>query len=206
MKVDRVTWAKVPCARACGFQVEWYRKENEKLWDKINYLRDEIDWKEKVIDSFEGCAEFGMRGVRTCTFMQLTEIKRNEELVLDVLPKVNHELKQVKAQLKFQEKELANHRRLDWTCLDKTPDQTKMEGQDVDDKSEFTFKPKSQDTVTDRSMSQVSLLSKRSQPIKEKKPRDCPDCLRSFRDPSSLRRHRGGDDDICAQIRKNQKK
>ena len=138
--------------------------------------------------------------------MQLNEIRMNEKLASEDLPKARHELKQVKAKLKFQEKELANHRRLDWTCLDKTPDQTKMEGQDVDDKSEFTFKRKSQDTVTDKSMSQVSLLSKRSQPIKEKKPRDCPDCLKVFRDPSSLRRHRGGDDDICAQIKKIQKK
>jgi len=98
-------------------------------------LREEIDWKEKVIDSFEGGPDFGMRTVRTCTFMQLNEIRMNEELAQDVLPKVNHELKQVKAKLAYQEEELENHRRLDFLCLDKTPNQKSMEGQDVYDKS-----------------------------------------------------------------------
>ena len=97
MKVQRVTEVKVPCARACGFQVEYYRKENEEFRGTIKYLREESYWKDQTIDSFEGCAEFGMRGVRTCTYMQLNEIRMNEKLASEDLPKTRHELQQVKA-------------------------------------------------------------------------------------------------------------
>ena len=71
--------------------------------------------------------------------MQKNEIEMNAHLARDIMPQLKHQLKQANAKLKYQQEELENHRRLDFSCILKTPEQKKMEGKDDDDKSDFTF-------------------------------------------------------------------
>jgi hypothetical protein len=80
-----------------------------------------------------------------------------------------------------------------------------MVGKDVEDKSEFSFRPKSCDTITENTISQVSLLSKRRKPKREKKSKVCPDCQETFRDNYNMRRHRKFDKDYCPYILEPQK-
>ena len=67
------------------------------------------------------------------------------------------------------------------------------------------FKKKEDDTVTE-SKSDVSLLAKRVKPVREKQPRECPDCHHSFRFPAELRRHRGNDKNTCPKLKKQMKR
>ena len=129
----------------------------------------------------------------------------NEFLAKDVLPRVNHDLKKTKAQLKYQEKELANHRRLDWSFQKNTPEQDKIEGTDPEDKQEFTFEKKSQDTVTEKSCSQASQITAKSKSRKGKKTTQCKDCKNYFRDGPDLRRHRQFVKDTCKLLGKPEK-
>ena len=108
--------------------------------------------------------------------------------------------------MKLQKKELDQHRKLSSEIPQFKDDDDQINEKAPTVQQEFSFMPQPYDTVTDKSMDDVSAFSIKSQQQPKRKTKVCVDCKKAFRYPYDLWRHRGEGKDVCPKMKKLEKK